>query len=50
VADLSEETSLLSSDFSLTLLEFCDKTGKKAQWTLKNEQRQHNKPAKSAIC
>lgn len=31
------------------LLEFCDKTGKKARCTLKNEQRQHNKPAKSAV-
>jgi hypothetical protein len=30
-------------------LEFCDKTGQKAQCTLKNEQRQHNKPAKSGI-
>jgi hypothetical protein len=31
------------------ILKFCDKRGKNARCTLKNEQRQHNKPAKSAI-
>jgi hypothetical protein len=32
----------------LLTLEFCDKTGKKAHCTLTNEQRQHNRPARSA--
>ena len=41
----------LAAEFTTQLLlKFCDKTGKKARRTLKNEQRQHNKPAKSAIC